>query len=84
MKVRASDVYKRQLLLHSLFFWCRELERFLYNMRRRSWVTSNMAVLDSIFPVSYTHLDVYKRQLLPFVLHVRVSLSAKVAKKLTS
>lgn len=29
--------------------WCRELERFLYNMRRRSWVTSNMAVLDSIF-----------------------------------
>ncbi len=23
------------LLLHSLFFWCRELERFLYNMRKR-------------------------------------------------
>ena len=33
-------------------------------------------------PVSYTHLDVYKRQL--FVLLARVLLSVKVAKKLIS
>ena len=49
------DVYKRQLEGYA------EIQEFLKAGRRREDVVS-LAEGRRIFPVSYTHLDVYKRQ----------------------
>ena len=51
---RCEDVYKRQLLAHRQV--CRLLSRTAH------WFGFGPQDTWTLFPVSYTHLDVYKRQ----------------------
>ena len=64
MPVRASvrDVYKRQIL-HLIFFKNRNYNRREMKKVKEKFLKLNPFGLLSCISVSYTHLDVYKRQL---------------------